>query len=304
MKDICLEEIICCPQCKESLKENSEGFYCSFCKKNYPLIENVPRFVESEFYVENFGFQWNKHKRTQFDTEDQKSSETFLRKIGFSPETVKDKLVLDAGCGSGRYSEVINRWGGKVVGIDLSNAVKACYENLGDKAVKVIQADILNPPFKDRVFDVIFSIGVLHHTPNTKQAFKSLVRLLKPGGYICIWLYHAYHDDSTRIKLSRFYRKFSWRLPKNLLYLIAHLAIPYYYLNRIPIIGSITSRVWHIAEHKDWRWRVLDTFDWYSPRYQWHHTYTEVWAWFEEEGLENIKIFDPPVSIGGYKPLK
>ncbi|MCX7858328.1 MAG: class I SAM-dependent methyltransferase [Deltaproteobacteria bacterium] len=302
MKKVNLDELLCCPECGGLLLESKERLKCEACDKAYAVVNGIPRFVETELYVENFGFQWNKHKRTQFDNEKKTPSESFLRTIGLSPEVVKDKLVLDAGCGSGRYSDVINRWGGKVIAMDLSSAVEACYENLGNRGVMVVQGDILKPPLKKESFDVVFSIGVLHHTPNTKQAFKSILTLLKPGGHIVIWLYHSYNDDCLRMKLSKFYRKVTWRLPKRFLYAVSHLAIPYYYLNKIPFLRSITGRIWHIAEHEDWRWRVLDTFDWYSPRYQWHHTYTEVWKWFEEEGLVNIRISEPPVSISAVKP--
>jgi SAM-dependent methyltransferase len=293
-----LTSILRCPNCKSNLTEKLE---CKKCNVQYPVIRGIPRFVNSEFYVENFGFQWNKHKRTQFDNEKEKPSELFLRRIGLTPELVKDKLVLDAGCGAGRYSDVVSRWGGNVVAVDLSSAVEASHENLGHKGVKILQADIMNLPFAEETFDVIFSIGVLHHTPDTKKAFEALVPLLKPGGLIVVWLYSAYNDESMRMKLSNFYRRFSWKLPKKLLYGISWLAVPYYYLNRIPILRMFTGRLWHIAEHKDWKWRVLDTFDWYSPRYQWHHTYAEVFGWFEENGLTNIRVLDPPVTVSGFK---
>ncbi|GIU81091.1 MAG: methyltransferase domain-containing protein [Acidobacteria bacterium] len=297
-EDFDLINILRCPNCKSELTKDLE---CKKCSVKYPVIRGIPRFVNSEFYVENFGFQWNKHKRTQFDNEKEKPSENFLRQIGLTPELVEGKLVLDAGCGAGRYSDVVSRWGAKVVGVDLSSAVEASYENLSSRGVKIIQADIMNLPFAEETFDVIFSIGVLHHTPNTRKAFEALIPFLKPGGFIVIWLYHAYNDDTTRMKLSKFYRRFSWKLPKKVLYGISWMAVPYYYLNRVPILRVFTGRLWHIAEHKNWKWRVLDTFDWYSPKYQWHHTYPEVFQWFEENGLTNIRVSEPPVTVSGFK---
>jgi len=94
--------------------------------------------------------------------------------------------------------------------MDLSLAVEACYQNLFHRGnVMVVQADIFNSPFELESFDVIVSIGVLHHTPDPRLAFRSLVGLLKPGGLIGIWVYHAYHDDTLRMKLSQFYRRFA-----------------------------------------------------------------------------------------------
>ncbi len=297
--DVDLISILRCPVCRSKLTQEMR---CTECGNQYPVIRGIPRFVNSEFYVENFGFQWNKHKRTQFDNGKENPSESFLKKVGLTPDLVKDKLILDAGCGAGRYSDVVSRWGANVIAVDLSSAVEASYENLSHLGVRVLQADIMNLPFAEESFDIIFSIGVLHHTPDTKKAFQSLVPLLKPGGFMVIWLYSAYNDESTRMKLSNFYRRFSWRIPKKLLYSISWLAIPYYYLNQIPLLRTFTGRMWHISEHENWRWRVLDTFDWYSPKYQWHHTYPEVFSWFEEMGFVNIRTLEPPITVSGFKP--
>jgi SAM-dependent methyltransferase len=186
--------------------------------------------------------------------------------------------------------------------MDLSLAVEACYRNLGDREnVTVVQADIFNPPFEPESFDVIVSIGVLHHTPDPRQAFRSLVGLLKPGGLIGIWVYHAYHDDTLRMKLSQFYRRWTRRMPLRVLYALCHLAIPWYYLNRTPLIRTISGRLWHISDHPLWSWRVLDTFDWYSCWYQSHHTYPEVFRWFQENGLERVQPYDPPIAMVGLK---
>ncbi len=298
-----LLEIICCPECRGKLELTDNFLSCGECSQSYPIKDGVFRFVENEKYVGNFGFQWNKHKRTQFDTLDYAPSEAFMRKMGLSEEKMRGKLVLDAGCGSGRYSDVVIRWGGRVIGLDMSLAVDAYNENLKERGAIAVQADLMKAPFKDQVFDVIFSIGVLHHTPDTKKAFQSLVRYLKPGGLIVIWVYSAYLDDTFKMKLSNFYRKFTYRLPEGLLYSICYLAVPYYFLTRIPIVRSLAGRLWYISEHENWRWRVLDTFDWYSPRYQWHHTYPEVFNWFEESGLVDIYISEPAVTVGGYKPF-
>jgi len=53
---------------------------------------------------------------------------------------------------------------------------------------------------------------------------------------------------------------------------------------------------------RDWRWRVLDTFDWYSPRYQSWHTHHEVFGWFKENGLEQVEVLAPSVSQIVSKP--
>ena len=64
-------------------------------------------------------------------------------------------------------------------------------------------------PFAPESFDYIYSIGVLHHTPDCEQAFKGLPRLLKPGGRIAIWLYSAYNPW---YRMSDVYRKWTRRM--------------------------------------------------------------------------------------------
>jgi SAM-dependent methyltransferase len=219
--------------------------------------------------------------------------------MGLSRSQIEGRTVLDAGCGAGRYSEVLSRWGGRVVSMDLSDAVEACHRNLAPRDVFVVQGDIFHPPLADESFDIIISVGVLDHTPDPKAAFKRLARLLRPGGSIGIWVYHAYHDDTTRMKVAQVFRRLSRRLPGPALYALCHVAVPWYYLNQVPLLRSLTGRLWHCSDHPQWQWRVLDTFDWYSPRYQSHHTYSEVWNWFEQSNLTDIRTSEPPVAMTG-----
>ena len=91
----------------------------------------------------------------------------------------------------GRFAEVATRWGAHVVGIDLSLAAEVAAQSLRRDAT-VFQADVFQLPFAPESFDFIYSIGVLHHTPDCEHAFKVLPGLLKPVG-IAIWLYSGYN---------------------------------------------------------------------------------------------------------------
>jgi SAM-dependent methyltransferase len=98
--------------------------------------------------------------------------------------------VLDAGCGKGRHIFLAARFGARaVVGVDLSDAVDAAFSNTRNlENVHVVQADILNLPFK-APFDLAYSIGVVHHLPVPKAGFLALARHVKPGGRISTWVY-------------------------------------------------------------------------------------------------------------------
>lgn len=299
--------ILGCPECGGRLRvvdgdppqEPLSGTLRCEAGHSFPIVGGIPRFVDSEEYVRNFGFEWNVHARTQLDgASSDESEQAFRAKTGFTPEMLRGKLVLDVGCGMGRYTEVASRWGATVVGVDLSRAVEAAQRNLGGRPnVHIAQANIFELPFREGTFDFIFSLGVLHHTPNTKAAFDRLPKLLRPNGRIAIWLYSNYE----RWRPSEIYRRVTPRLPPRLLHALTYVAVPLYYVNKIPGLGRVTYYLLPISRHPKAEWRVLDTFDWYSPKYQWKHTYEEVVPWFEQQGLTDIRVLDTPVALQGTK---
>lgn len=301
--------ILRCLSCQSGLRQEEGGVQCPRCGRKYPNVKGVFRFVDAEHYAGSFGFQWHIFRKTQLDNDESRRSEQdFERRTGFQPEDLRGKLVLDVGCGMGRFAEVATRWGAHVVGIDLSLAAEVAAENLADRDGAFFQADVFKLPFAPESFDYIYSLGVLHHTPNCEQAFKGLPRLLKPGGRIAIWLYSKYNNW---YKMSDVYRRVTRRMSPKMLHTLCYGVIPLYgvhqVLRKIPLVGRTASGALAyaipMAFHKDPRWRVLDTFDWYSPWYQSKHTYEEVFRWFEDCGLEDLRVILQPISVSGRKPV-
>jgi len=244
------------------------------------------------------------------DTQESNRSERgFRRRTGFRPEDLAGKLVLDVGCGMGRFAEVATRWGARVVGVDLSLAAEVAAQNLADRQAAIFQADVFKLPFAQESFDYIYSIGVLHHTPDCERAFKVLPALLKPEGRIAVWLYSKYNHW---YRMSDIYRKVTRRMPPRLLHKLCYGVIPLYWihqgLRRIPLMGRPMSGVLGylipMSYNQYPRWRVLDTFDWYSPWYQSKHTYEEVFRWFESCGLEDLRVIEQPIAVQGRKPAR
>jgi len=302
--------ILRCLQCKGAVLREETGLICADCQRRYPVVKGVVRFVDTQHYAGSFGFQWLTFRDTQLDTETSRRSEAdFRRRTGFTPEDLAGKLVLDVGCGMGRFAEVATRWGAYVVGIDLSLAEEAASENLRDRDAAFFQADVFHLPFAPGSFDYIYSIGVLHHTPNCEQAFKMLPSLLKPGGRIAIWLYSGYHKW---YRMSDVYRKVTRRMSPKTLHRLAHIAVPMYgvhqVLRAIPGVGKPISGAMKyllpMSFNPDPRWRVLDTLDWYSPWYQSKHTYEEVFRWFEDCGLQDLRVILQPISVQGRRPVR
>jgi len=303
-----VRDILICPECHAPLRLGTADFACTGCGRTYPIVRGIPRFVPDEDYVGNFGFEWTTHSQTQLDhAGNQTTALQFRANTRIDPEELRGKLVLDAGCGMGRYAEVASRYGARVIGVDLSRAVESARRNLADREnVQILQANLFKLPFPPETFDFIYSIGVLHHTPDCEAAFRGLVKLLKPGGTIVIWLYQGYNSSSYR--MSDIYRKITTRLPARMLHSMCYISVPGYYVDavlnklRLRPIAQVFRMLLPMSYHPDWHWRVLDTFDWYSPKYQSKHTYEQVFRWFESEGLINNRVMTFPVGVSGQKP--
>ena len=298
-----------CTACRASLSEQEDGYGCPACGRKFPAVRGVLRFVDARSYADSFGYQWHKFDKTQLDQGGTTRSDMdFRRKTGLKPEDLEGKLVLDVGCGMGRFAEVATRWGARVAGIDLSAAAEVAARNLADREFVALQADVFTLPFAPESFDYIYSMGVLHHTPDCEKAFKTLPQYLKPGGGIAIWLYSGYNKW---YRFSDIYRKFTHRMSAPVLLAVLRVAVPLFYwldrgLRAIPLAGrplaGLIHHVFPVNRHPNAEMRVLDTFDWYSPKYQSKHTYEQVFRWFEDCGLKDLNVGELSIGVRGRKP--
>ena len=290
MRKTVLERVVpvmCDPATGERLEFVGDAFVAQGTK--YPVVRGIPRFVGSDHYVRSFSFEWNTHSSTQLDCfrGDDSSERQFRQKTGFTPEELRGKLVLDAGVGAGRYTDVVSRWGADVVGVDLSYAVEASQRNFADRSnVFIAQADIGALPFRPCSFDAIFSIGVLHHTPDTRAYFLKLVSLLKPGGTIAIWVYPREGDYIVRNTWIRFVNK----IPPYMFYEWCRWFVPWAQRRLTnPWVGIIRRVFPFSTQGLGLENDILDTFDGYSPTFHGIHSPEEVKGWFREAGLTDIR---------------
>ncbi len=313
-------DILECPICRSTLYVDNASILrkndiiesgilrCTGCDEEFPIKNGIPRFVKGDDYVSSFSYEWALNKTTQLDskTGNKETESTFKASTGLDLNKFKGKLILDAGCGVGRFMETVLNYDAKVVGVDLSFAIDVAQKNVGsNRKAELIQADIFNLPFKKETFEFIFSIGVLHHTTNTRKAFMSLVPYLKRGGEIAIWVYS---DEGVYQKIYNraqdFWRIFTTRLPPEKLYEFSKIWPNLMYpLNRRRYLRAVSQIVLPVSSyHHNSEWRILNTFDWLSPKYQWKHTYEEVEKWFKEAGLEDIEKLKHPIGVKARKP--
>jgi SAM-dependent methyltransferase len=308
--------ILACPACGADVELKDSALQCRDCGRGYSYdpSNGVISFVEEESYAKSFGLQWNTFSHEQLDNDRLQDSERRLRQeTRFFPEQIAGKIVLDAGCGMGRFLDVVSRDGASLaVGVDLSSAVDAAAANLSDRDnVLIVKGDIFRLPFLRGSFDAVFSIGVLHHTPSTEQAFRALVPLVKPGGEIAISVYAATMKPgvlwAVNLFRRRFLRVFTRRLPKRLLLWWSFYCVPVLWLiDKIPVVRWIRY-FFPAVIYKDYplKWSVLDTFDIYATEFESRHRPKEVFRWFREAGLTDIDLLDSDdgwVSVRGRTP--
>ncbi|MEM1062275.1 MAG: class I SAM-dependent methyltransferase [Planctomycetota bacterium] len=249
-----------------------------------PVMNGIPRFVRSE-HLESFGRQWNRYE-VAHDDEDRA---TFQAKTGTTLDELRGVRVLDAGCGGGRYCKVAGEAGATVVGADHSHAVdkaaKLC-AHLPD--VAFVQADLKRLPFEPASFDFVFSIGVMHHDADTRAVFDAVSKFVKPGGRYSVWLYRRNQWWQERINDAL--RARTTRMDPDRLEKLCRVGA---FLGGVPVVKSTLNKVVSFSAHPDAENRLCDTFDWYAPAYQHHHTVEELAGWFEEAGFGDLRVLPP-----------
>ncbi len=184
---------------KQTLDSNhSDEIYegtliCTACSREYKIVRGVPRFVdESESSATDirtgasFAEAWKR-----FPMMDERYQKQFFDWIfPVDPEFVKDKVVLECGCGKGRHAKLMQEAGVKAIyAVDIGEAIDVAYENVGFlPGIHLIQADIEKLPFR-REFDFAFSVGVLHHMESPISGFLSMSARVKPTGAVTAWVY-------------------------------------------------------------------------------------------------------------------
>lgn len=150
-------------------------------------LEGVPSFVEEEKYVSAFGIQWLKHSTTQLDSHTGLTitKDRLLRMFGPLYKELENSNILEAGCGAGRFTEILIETGSLITAVDLSAAVASNQENNGRNVnLRIVRASITALPFDPEQFDIVFCPGVVQHTPNPSTTIIELYKNVKPGGWL------------------------------------------------------------------------------------------------------------------------
>jgi 2-polyprenyl-3-methyl-5-hydroxy-6-metoxy-1,4-benzoquinol methylase len=192
--------------------------------------------------VDSFGEEWSKFN----DFSDTDLNTAGRGYFDIVPEVLyKGKVVLDLGCGTGRWSKYLSEKAKYIEAIDPSSAViSAATMLLKSDNVRVTQASIDNIPFEDGAFDFVFSLGVLHHIPDTQLAMRKCVNKVKPGGYFLVYLYYSLDNRGVYFKIlfwaSNIVRIVISRLPSIVKKYICDVLAVFIYLPLISVSRLLT----------------------------------------------------------------
>lgn len=305
-----------CPRCKsDSLVLDASpaqtptgAIVCQGCQTRYPVNSGIPRFVLDDQYAKSFGFQWNRFRRTQLDSHTglPLSANRLFRVTGW-PRDMRGQLVLEAGSGAGRFTEVLIATGATLFSFDLSSAVEANQANNGNATnLNLFQGSIYDIPLPEAYFDKVVCLGVLQHTPDPDRSFACLARHVKPGGELAVDVYARHWPQLVSWKYllrpitTRLPQRFLFRCVETTVKVLLPLAIA---LRKIG--GRFGARLMPVLEYSHFglpyelncEWATLDTFDMYSPMHDHPRSIEQVRAWYETTGFVDIIVEPGPNGV-------
>ena len=310
-----LVAVLRCPDCGSTLSLVTEdgpaaaeiesgSLRCDACATVYPIVRGIPRFVGSN-YAGSFGYQWTKFSKTQLDENlgVPLSAERFQKETGWSG-SLAGQRILEAGSGMGRFTRCAAATGAEIFSFDYSGAIDAnAANNRHCPNVHFLQADIRKPPFAPGTFDKVFCFGVLQHTPDPEQSFKSLIQCVKPGGALVADVYRR--SWKTLFWGQYYLRVITRRIAPDRLFPfveryfnVVHAATGLL----LPLSSHFSKIVSLLLGTADYRgmypmgadvmreWCLLDTFDKLSPTFDNPQTLGGVRRWFDTLDVSSFDV--------------
>src|SRR5216683_3759000 len=276
-------ELLVCPACEGAL---AADWSCSACGACYEAPDGIPNLLLGPNLQSGPNLQHGNDARVDavrrfyenapFPGYPPRDSLTWLRARAERSEFARmldhaipgDAKILEIGCGTGQMSLYLARANRVVIGADLTRgslllgAVAA--RRFGLDRVQFVETDLHRPGLRPCSFDVVYSSGVLHHTPDPRASFARIVQLARPGGMIVLGLYNVFA-----------------RLPLRLRRLVARLSG----YRVIPFDPVLRDRKNERARRLAW------LRDQYRHPEEHRHTLAEVQSWFRENDVAYVRAY-------------
>ena len=268
--------------------------------------------------AEAFAFKWGKRETFERDAAVDRTAAWLRERYGDVAKAAwwddygDEPLVVDAGCGAGLSALAL--FGDRLrsvryLGVDVSTAVDVAASRFAERELPAgfLQADLTSVPLDDASADVVFSEGVLHHTPSTQTALTSVARLLKPGGRLLFYVYRRkgpvreFTDDLLRARIRDLSPEAAWEALMPLSELgraLGELHVEVDVPQDVELLGIPAGRIdvqrlfyWHVCKayyHPDLTVDEMNhiNYDWFAPAYAHRQSREEVGDWCEGLGLE------------------
>jgi SAM-dependent methyltransferase len=273
-------------------------------RKPTAVADGIDWFADRDNYTAAFGAQWLRHANTQLDSHSGLpiTRDRVERLLGPLWPQLPGMLVLEAGCGSGRFTEVILDQGSVVTSFDLSRAVEANRRQFdGNERHRVFGGSILDIPFAPGQYDLVFCPGVIQHTPDTEASIAALWRQVRPGGWLVFD--HYRHNLSTWTRSVWLFRAVFRRLPPErglqATEALVRWLLPVHrrvsghrlvemVLNRVSPVTSYYSSFPGLSDKDQLEWARLDTHDNLTDFYKRHRTEPQLRRTVEALGAVDV----------------
>ena len=255
-----------------TLKENLINKYGEIINYAFKKNKRTKQSFTKEWRVYNYD------KDKTWNAGDEAMVLRFLKETDETVESLKDKIIFDAGCGHGKLDLLIAKHCLAVIGMDFANCIEEAYKRNEILNVHFIEGDIQFPPLLLNYFDIVHCSGVLIHTNNTELSFSCIEPLVKDKGKLSVWLYHP--RKNIIHNLFNAVRKLTSKLPLTFQY--------YLYLLTIFPVSFCIKRL--KGNKQNSREMMVSILDWLTPEYRWEHEHAETASWFKKRGYKKISI--------------